>query len=41
MWHLMRQAALMRHQWYWMIMEGGYPYLWPRHQAMIRAFYGY
>lgn len=41
MWLFMRQAAMMRHRWYNQVYEGGDPYLWEWHRAMIRRFYGW
>jgi len=40
-WHFLRSAAIARHHFYWMTVQGGHPYAWPAHMAMIRAFYGY
>lgn len=40
-WFLMREAAVWRHRWVHSVFEGGDPKKWPRHAALIRAFYGW
>jgi hypothetical protein len=40
-WKLMREAAILRHQWVHAVFEGGVSSRWPAHMAVIRSFYGY
>jgi hypothetical protein len=40
-WLMMRQAAVQRHWWLNQVFEGGCPYRWARHLAMIRIVYGW
>ncbi len=38
---LMRDAAIYRHRWVWLLFEGQDPAKWPAHMSVIRAVYGW